>query len=301
MSSARRRSPAGWRARAASSWRWSQGGPKGRIQAADIEARAPEGAAAGAPAAAGGAASAMAAPQDEGTRSFCCTASAATSMPGGFCCATARPRRCPVLGIDLPGHGGSAATRVASFDEMVEAVAAALAAERVEAMHLAGHSLGGAVAAALAARDGSGARSLFLIAPAGLGPEINGAFLAGLLRARTVASLAPWLARLVTDPHALGPSFVRLTLGQLEAEEPGKASRRQPRRSFQTARKPSACATRSRGSPCRRRSCGAPRTASFRLGMRAASLEGSHCTCSAGSAICRIWRPARRWRPCCAS
>jgi pimeloyl-ACP methyl ester carboxylesterase len=131
--------------------------------------------------------------------------------------ATARPA-CPVLGIDLPGHGGSAAMRVAGFDEMVDAVAAALATERLEAMHLAGHSLGGAVAAALAGRDGSKARSLFLIAPAGLGPDINGAFLAGLLRARSAASLSPWMAELVADPQALGPSFVGLTLRQLEAE-----------------------------------------------------------------------------------
>jgi pyruvate dehydrogenase E2 component (dihydrolipoamide acetyltransferase) len=124
-----------------------------------------------------------------------------------------------VLGIDLPGHGGSAAMRIASFDEMVEAVATTLAAEGIEAMHLAGHSLGGAVAAALAARDGSVARSLFLIAPAGLGPDINGAFIAGLLRARSLASLAPWLAELTADADALGPAFAQATLRQLEQQK----------------------------------------------------------------------------------
>jgi pimeloyl-ACP methyl ester carboxylesterase len=127
--------------------------------------------------------------------------------------ASARPGW-PVLGIDLPGHGGSAARRIASFDGMVADVAATLRAECGRPVHLAGHSLGGAVATALASREGFEARSLLLVATAGLGPEINGAFLSGFLRARTKASLAPWIAQLTLDPAALGSSFVEASLRQ---------------------------------------------------------------------------------------
>src|SRR6202011_342055 len=97
--------------------------------------------------------------------------------------ATLRPQ-CPVLGIDLPAHGGSAARHIGNFDEMVESVAETLREERLGAIHLAGHSLGGAVAAALTASAGIEPRSLFLLAPAGLGPDSNDAFISGFLRAR---------------------------------------------------------------------------------------------------------------------
>ncbi|MBV9567654.1 MAG: acetoin dehydrogenase dihydrolipoyllysine-residue acetyltransferase subunit [Hyphomicrobiales bacterium] len=118
----------------------------------------------------------------------------------------------PVLGIDLPGHGGSAKSLVASFDAMVDAVAAMLRTESPVALHLAGHSLGGAVAAALSRREGIKALSLFLVAPAGLGPEISADFISRLARARIASELEPLIAQLVTDPAVLGPSFIKATL-----------------------------------------------------------------------------------------
>ena len=139
--------------------------------------------------------------------------------------ATAKPG-CPVLGIDLPGHAGSADTRISSFDDMVGEVAdtlqdEGLGVEGSGAIHLAGHSLGGAVAAALAGRKASTARSLFLLAPAGLGPDTNGAFISGFLRARSGASLKPWIEQLVSDPTALGPGFVEATLRQRSGSTEG--------------------------------------------------------------------------------
>src|SRR5271169_4951354 len=53
----------------------------------------------------------------------------------------------PVLAIDLPGHGLTPLGEDASFQALVKAARAALAAEGVGAAHLIGHSLGGAVAA----------------------------------------------------------------------------------------------------------------------------------------------------------
>jgi len=191
-------------------------GPLGRVQAADIATAA---------AAAGLATSAIAAGalhrqwlrKGEGTPLVLLHGFGGDLNAWRLFVATLQPK-CPVLGIDLPGHGGSATHRIGGFDDMVEAVAETLRAEGLDATHLAGHSLGGAVATALAGRDGSATRSLFLVAPGGLGPDINGAFIAGLLRARSLASLAPWLRLLTADQAALGASFTAATLRQLEAQ-----------------------------------------------------------------------------------
>ena len=115
----------------------------------------------------------------------------------------------PVLGIDLPGHGGSAGHGAARFEALVAAVGETLQGLGLSDLDLVAHSLGAAVAVALAAEGYPDVRSLFLLAPAGLGPDINGAFVSGLARARTAESLAPWLGELVADPAVLTPAFVR--------------------------------------------------------------------------------------------
>jgi pimeloyl-ACP methyl ester carboxylesterase len=124
------------------------------------------------------------------------------------------PETLPALAIDLPGHGLSPLGEEASFEGLVEAARAALIAEGVSAAHLIGHSLGGAVAAALVHEPGVKALSLMLIAPAGLGPETNAAFFDGFLQADTEAALTPWLHMLATDPAALGSALARTTLRQ---------------------------------------------------------------------------------------
>ncbi|MFG1374975.1 acetoin dehydrogenase dihydrolipoyllysine-residue acetyltransferase subunit [Xanthobacter oligotrophicus] len=115
----------------------------------------------------------------------------------------------PVLGIDLPGHGGSAGHGAARFEALVAAVGETLQGLGLFDLDLVAHSLGAAVAVALAAEGYPDVRSLFLLAPAGLGPDINGAFVSGLARARTAESLAPWLSELVADPAVLTPAFMR--------------------------------------------------------------------------------------------
>jgi pyruvate dehydrogenase E2 component (dihydrolipoamide acetyltransferase) len=127
----------------------------------------------------------------------------------------------PAFALDLPGHGGSPLAGDSSFAALVGATRAALAGEGIGAAHLVGHSLGGAIAAALAAErmggeSGFRALSLMLIAPAGLGPEVNSAFLAGFLRARSEASLTPWMRLLAADPVSLGAALVKTTLRQRE-------------------------------------------------------------------------------------
>ena len=126
-------------------------------------------------------------------------------LPGGY----------SALALDLPGHGASPFAGEATLAALTAAVAAALAEEGVAAAHLVGHSLGGAIAAALMAVPGFRALSLALISPAGLGPEVNGAFIAGFLRARSEASLGPWMRELVADPASLGPALVSHGTGVL--------------------------------------------------------------------------------------
>ncbi len=121
------------------------------------------------------------------------------------------------LALDLPGHGASPFVGEATLAALTAAVAATLAEEGVAAGHLVGHSLGGAVAAALTAAPGFRALSLALISPAGLGPEVNGAFIAGFQRARSEASLSPRMRELVADPAALGSALVNTTLRQRAA------------------------------------------------------------------------------------
>jgi pyruvate dehydrogenase E2 component (dihydrolipoamide acetyltransferase) len=121
------------------------------------------------------------------------------------------------LALDLPGHGASPYGGEATLAALTAAVAATLAEEGVVAAHLVGHSLGGAVAAALSTTPSFRALSLALISPAGLGPEVNGAFIAGFLRARSEASLSPWMRELVADPATLGSALVNTTLRQRAA------------------------------------------------------------------------------------
>jgi pimeloyl-ACP methyl ester carboxylesterase len=135
------------------------------------------------------------------------------------------PETQPALAIDLPGHGLSPLGEEASFEALVEAARAALIEEGIGAAHLVGHSLGGAVAAALAHEPGVKALSLMLIAPAGLGPETNAAFFEGFLRADTEAALTPWLHMPATDPAALGSALARTTLRQRQ-ERPLVAEQR---------------------------------------------------------------------------
>lgn len=131
----------------------------------------------------------------------------------------AGPVDMPILALDLPGHGGSPCQVPTDLDAIAADVEATLAALDVGPALLVGHSFGGAVAATVAARGHVDVRALALIAPAGLGPEINGAFLQGFVRAKSEASLMPWLRQLVADEQVLSKPFVNATLAQAADSE----------------------------------------------------------------------------------
>ena len=115
----------------------------------------------------------------------------------------------PLIRIDLPGHGKSPKRRLASFAELARMMVDAFddATRDQDTVHLLGHSLGGALAIALADIRARRVASLTLIAPAGLGPEIDATALGGIIRASRAESLAPWLRRLTATPDTITDGY----------------------------------------------------------------------------------------------
>lgn len=114
-----------------------------------------------------------------------------------------------VLALDLPGHGGSGRdVGAGDGDAFRQAVEGFLTALDPGPVHLVGHSMGGAIAALLAAHRPDLVRSLTLIAPAGLGPEINAAFIDGFVRASRRKDAVEVLQMLVHDPALVSRSMV---------------------------------------------------------------------------------------------
>jgi pyruvate dehydrogenase E2 component (dihydrolipoamide acetyltransferase) len=105
-----------------------------------------------------------------------------------------------VYALDLPGHGTSSKdVGDGSVGTLADAVLGVLGAIGAERAHLVGHSLGGAVAVAAAARDPGRISSLTLIAPSGFGPEINAGYLRGFAGAQTRRELKPIVGQLFAD------------------------------------------------------------------------------------------------------
>lgn len=125
----------------------------------------------------------------------------------------------PMIGVDLPAHGGSAWVAINRFEDLVDRIADALLSAGEHRLHLVGHSLGAAVATALADRGDLDVRSLTLIAPAGLGAKIDGEYVAGFLGANSEAALAAWMGRLVHDGANLPSALIRATLAARDGSD----------------------------------------------------------------------------------
>jgi pyruvate dehydrogenase E2 component (dihydrolipoamide acetyltransferase) len=82
---------------------------------------------------------------------------------------------------------------------LADAVSGVLDAVGAERAHLVGHSMGGAVALAVAAGDPGRIASVTLIAPAGFGAEINAGYLRGFADAQTRRELKPVVSQIFAD------------------------------------------------------------------------------------------------------
>jgi len=105
-----------------------------------------------------------------------------------------------VYALDLPGHGTSAKdVGDGSIGTLADAVTGVLDALGADRAHLVGHSMGGAVALAVAASAPGRIASLTLIAPSGFGPQINAGYLRGFADAQTRRELKPVVGQLFAD------------------------------------------------------------------------------------------------------
>ncbi|MFZ5676108.1 MAG: acetoin dehydrogenase dihydrolipoyllysine-residue acetyltransferase subunit [Pseudomonadota bacterium] len=114
---------------------------------------------------------------------------------------------------DLPGHGVTEA-ETQSLDDLVTAMTG-FANGLAGAVHLVGHSLGGAVATGIAERLGGKVRSLTLIAPAGTGREIDGGFVNGMAEATTAGEVAHLLRLLGPKADGLSDKALSALAAQL--------------------------------------------------------------------------------------
>jgi pimeloyl-ACP methyl ester carboxylesterase len=118
------------------------------------------------------------------------------------------------LAVDLPGHGGSDAT-AATLEELVDTVALTLRALAVGPVRLVGHSLGAMIAAKIAAEGDVPLDHLLLLAPAGLGKEVNAGFIDGMIAADSIADLERELAKL--DGGALPRTYLQDLLARIRS------------------------------------------------------------------------------------
>jgi pyruvate dehydrogenase E2 component (dihydrolipoamide acetyltransferase) len=114
-----------------------------------------------------------------------------------------------VYAIDLPGHGGSSKT-ISGGDvpALARAVRSGLAALGVERLHVAGHSLGGAIALQLALDEPKRVASVTLICSAGLGPEINAGYIDAFIRADKRKEMKATVEALFADPAFVSRDMV---------------------------------------------------------------------------------------------
>ncbi|MCM2475430.1 alpha/beta fold hydrolase [Rhizobium sp. CG5] len=120
------------------------------------------------------------------------------------------------VAIDLPGHGSNAEQGAESVEDLAAFVSDVMEAQGIEQAHVVGHSLGGATALGLTSVGRVAVRSLTLLAPGGLGPEIAGGFIGGLTQSTTAAALERWLTFMLAEATTLPCGYANAALRQME-------------------------------------------------------------------------------------
>ena len=105
-----------------------------------------------------------------------------------------------VYAVDLPGHGGSTKdVGDGSIAHLAAMTMGTIEALGLETCHIVGHSMGGAVAMQIALDNTERFASMTLIAPAGLGPEINGDYITSYIAAERRKEMKPVVSQLFAD------------------------------------------------------------------------------------------------------
>ncbi len=204
--------------------------------------------------------------------------------------------RCrPTVAIDLPGHGGSTKeVGGGSIDALMEAIHAATHALGIVRAHLAGHSLGGAVALRYAEAYPNHVASLALVCPAGLGSEIDGAYLDAFLAQTRRRDLQKTLESLFANPALATPDMAEDVIKAKRLTARRRRWRRsRRRRSPADGRRPICARWRGRS---RRSWSGGRKTGSSRRRTGTGCLHPSPCIGSPPRATCRRSRRRARWR-----
>lgn len=114
-----------------------------------------------------------------------------------------------VYALDLPGHGQSVKTIAdPTIPGLAGALIAFMDALEIGSAHLVGHSLGGALAIETASTAADRVSSIALIASAGLGSEINGAYLSGFVGAASRKEMKSALVELFADAKLVSRQMV---------------------------------------------------------------------------------------------
>jgi pyruvate dehydrogenase E2 component (dihydrolipoamide acetyltransferase) len=124
-----------------------------------------------------------------------------------------------VAAFDLPAHGRSPLPGM-SIANMTTALKEAISRLPSGPKVLVGHSLGGAIAALLAQQMPKGSvSSLVLLAPAGLGTEINQGFIDGLLNSGSEIVVRRELAKLANQLPAISDEFLSNLMSKIQSGE----------------------------------------------------------------------------------
>ena len=114
-----------------------------------------------------------------------------------------------VIALDLPGHGRSQKdVGAGDLAALGGAVGALLDGLELGKAHLAGHSLGGAGALTVALDRPERVAALTLVAPAGLGPEINGDYISGFIAAGRRKEMKGVLQQLFADESLVSRDMI---------------------------------------------------------------------------------------------
>jgi len=115
-----------------------------------------------------------------------------------------------VIAYDLPGHGGSLSWPEAGPAKIaVRAILDDLSRRGLDRVHLAGHSMGGAIATLMALAEPGRIASLTLLAPGGFGPEINQRLLFRYAAARSESDIRAALEAMTGFENQVGVHTVR--------------------------------------------------------------------------------------------